>query len=602
MSATVLETAAASRAPRFAVVCTDGRVRRWQGECVSQLVEQGVGTPVLVVVHQDAAAVATPPRRDMPGTASTARARRAVRRSRALELVDLAESLAHVPGTTSTRQLPADEVASATAAELGRYDLDFLLWFAEAPIARAWAEAARLGVWTFRHAEEGECVDATACATRLVSAGDVTEACLVRIGATRADDEVLYQGCFGTRASGAANLDRVLLGASEWSTRACRGLACGGSLPPAPRAVPSVIAPPASAGRASHVFARLASGLRRIWRALFLLETWNIGVVDAPIADVVRRSRVDGIRWLDEPARLTFRADPFVVERGDRPLLLFEAYDYRTLKGTIQGGRFDPERLSVEAVPMLERAEHMSYPFLLEEDGELFCIPETSEAGVVELLRMSASGDGWQHEATLLDGRAVVDPTVFRHQGHWWLLGTDDATGPNEKLYGWHAERLRGPWTEHPLNPIKCDVRSSRPAGRPFTIDGALYRPAQDCSQGYGGAVAIQRILTLTPSAFDEISVARIAPEREGPYPDGLHTLCPLGDRIVVDGLRRGFFPIAALVKVLETRASARRKAARVRSHRMASAGGAPSPRPTAAPVVAGVGTGAEANPMRRTG
>ncbi len=49
-------------------------------------------------------------------------------------------------------------------------------------------------------------------------------------------------------------------------------------------------------------------------------------------------------------------------------------------------------------------------------------------------------------------------------------------------------EGLEGPWEPHRRNPVKCDVRGSRPAGTPFVHGGELYRPAQDGSKRYGKA------------------------------------------------------------------------------------------------------------------
>ena len=56
-------------------------------------------------------------------------------------------------------------------------------------------------------------------------------------------------------------------------------------------------------------------------------------------------------------------------------------------------------------------------------------------------------------------------------------------------------------------------ARSARPAGPIFAHEGRLYRPAQDCSRTYGGAVVIHRIEALTPEIFREVAVARLDPE-----------------------------------------------------------------------------------------
>src|SRR5205823_5942327 len=72
------------------------------------------------------------------------------------------------------------------------------------------------------------------------------------------------------------------------------------------------------------------------------------------------------------------------------------------------------------------------------------------------------------------------------------------------------ADALDGPWRAHPANPIVSDVRSARPAGRIFVRGGSLIRPAQDSAGGYGRAVILNRVDTLTEWAYQETPIARI--------------------------------------------------------------------------------------------
>src|SRR5439155_21984126 len=97
--------------------------------------------------------------------------------------------------------------------------------------------------------------------------------------------------------------------------------------------------------------------------------------------------------------------------------------------------------------------------------------------------------------ATLLDGVAAADPTLFRWEGRYWLAYTDVDRGPFDNLCLSYAERLQGPWHPHANNPVKVDHGSARPGGTPFLHEGRLYRPAQDCRLTYGRAVALNRIV-----------------------------------------------------------------------------------------------------------
>src|SRR5207302_269972 len=77
-----------------------------------------------------------------------------------------------------------------------------------------------------------------------------------------------------------------------------------------------------------------------------------------------------------------------------------------------------------------------------------------------------------------------------------------------------------------------------RMAGPIIEAGGRVLRPGQDCTATYGGAVVVHEILELTPEAYRERAIARLAPDPAGPYPDGLHTLSAAGGWTLVDGKR----------------------------------------------------------------
>jgi hypothetical protein len=187
---------------------------------------------------------------------------------------------------------------------------------------------------------------------------------------------------------------------------------------------------------------------------------------------------------------------------------------------------------------------HLSYPFLIDVEGRLFCIPESCAAQEIGLYEVERFPDRWVKVANLLEGIPIVDATIFRHEGTWWLAGSEAAAkGTTCELHLWHATAITGPWHPHAANPVKIDVRSARPGGTPFYENGVLYRPAQDCSRTYGGRVIINRVVTLTTTAFEEVPAAVVEPDPAGRYPAGLHTLSQVGDITLIDGKREVFSP-----------------------------------------------------------
>jgi hypothetical protein len=111
----------------------------------------------------------------------------------------------------------------------------------------------------------------------------------------------------------------------------------------------------------------------------------------------------------------------------------------------------------------------------------------------------------------------------------------DEGISQHEELHLYWAASPLGPWHSHPGNPVVSDVRSARPAGRLIRQGGELYRPAQDCAERYGRAVAVQRVVELTPERYREEPFRRLDP-RSLAGSNRTHTLNSDGWITVVDG------------------------------------------------------------------
>lgn len=274
----------------------------------------------------------------------------------------------------------------------------------------------------------------------------------------------------------------------------------------------------------------LARGALRRLAECALEEEWRLGVIEAPVADLLAGCRPP-VRWQRPPAR-GWLADPVGVRDGT---VLAEAFDPATRRGFLVRTALADDA-AVE--PVLQLPHHLSWPFLVEQGDELFLLPEMAAAGRIQLFRAAPFPDRFLPDAVLVEGFAGVDPTAVRHGGHWYLFATDRHDQDEVRLHLFVAADLRGPWRRHPLSPVKDDLASARPAGPLFEHAGQLFRPAQDCSRTYGGAVVIHRVERLTPELFFEVPVARLEPDRSGSCPDGLHSLVPAGPGTIVDGKR----------------------------------------------------------------
>jgi hypothetical protein len=298
-------------------------------------------------------------------------------------------------------------------------------------------------------------------------------------------------------------------------------------------------APPRRAGvvvdarRAARLARRCA--LRRVAGAIarrIVHARWRVGRLHTAPAALLR-GELPAVAWLDLP-RGRFWADPFPLVSGERVEVLLEGYDYARDRGYLARAALEGDRIAGPVRDLARPACHLSYPFVVEDGAERYVMPEESQRRRVALYALD--GDGLREARVLIDNFAAVDPTLVRHAGRWWLFAGDAERDENAALLLFHAASLDGPWEPHPLNPIVRDVRCARPAGTPFALDGVLYRPAQDCSTGYGARVALARIDVLTTNAYRETVVAHVAPPAHGRGRHGLHTFALRDGVCLIDG------------------------------------------------------------------
>ncbi|MBK9177048.1 MAG: hypothetical protein IPM46_12105 [Flavobacteriales bacterium] len=277
---------------------------------------------------------------------------------------------------------------------------------------------------------------------------------------------------------------------------------------------------------------------------------WNIGVLHQPVQVLLQEDGSRNVRWLPSPSKGRARLEPFGYRDSDGELnVLFRKAEEDGSAPVIARVRPKPDNILKRSRIMLEEEGADGYPFTISIDAVTWMLMTNVNERVVRLHQVNAANDGFTQGPVLLR-EALHAPTLFLHAGRWWLFGTVDPQ-PDALLRAWHAERLEGPYLPHASATLKCDLRSSRPAGTPFMHDGQLYRPALDASDPQQPAVWINRVLHLDPNLFMEEPVRRIAGFPATAYGMGVRTISTMGDMTLVDGL---LSPLLA-----GTRANARR-------------------------------------------
>jgi hypothetical protein len=230
------------------------------------------------------------------------------------------------------------------------------------------------------------------------------------------------------------------------------------------------------------------------------------------------------------PPQDRFYADPFLFKWNGMNYLFFEDYDYK--KGVISVVSLDLDGFISKPEVALEYPIHLSFPFVFQDQGEIYMIPETYSLKSISLFQCIAFPNQWKKIKNLIQGERFSDPILFQHDGYYWIF----ASVHMDRLRIYYAKDLLGKFSPHPVNVLGIQGRN---AGSVFSIGRRFIRPVMDCSTKYGKAVIFKEIVLLTPQDFVEKEIGRIDPNW-APNLIGTHSYNQNDDFIVYDGEIKG--------------------------------------------------------------
>ncbi|MEI6682897.1 MAG: hypothetical protein WCO44_09735 [Bacteroidota bacterium] len=569
---------------RFGVMCSGAVFQRWQADALLELMAKG-HRPVLLI---------TDPRRPPRGS----RIKSLLKRDWRVFLFTFLENRLFKPAARKPADL-SSEMPGIQRLEcrvrlqgfseyfeeqdidiIRNYKLDFILRFGFNIIRGDILTAARCGVWSFHHGDEVKYRGGPAGFWEIFNGDPVNGAILQQLTGKLDGGIILKKGYLKTIGhSYKGNLEQLLSVSSSWPAMVADMIAAKTATPflKSETSAP-VYKLPGNGNMVLFLLKLFRNKVAFHYAGLFRSEDWNIGIVDHPLPDIALGNVIlksGDIRWFRGIPKGTYLADPSGFTNRDNLHILAENFSYAGGKAiisefVISGGNeiaappnagesnlFQPG-LPIHSSPTcaIDNGFHLSYPFVVEHDGEVYCVPESYQSGIIALYRRDRATGSFPVDSVLLGNVQAVDPTLFFHEGLWWLSFTMKEHS-NSHLCLYYATDIKGPYQPHACNPVKIDVRSARPAGTPFMHKGMLYRPAQDCSETYGGRTVINKIVVLTAGQFLEEQVNVVEPVPDTAWNKGLHTLSAVGTFTVLDGKRYRFnrhFFISQLRSKLITR------------------------------------------------
>lgn len=423
------------------------------------------------------------------------------------------------------------------------YNLDLIIRFGFNIIRGPILEVPKYGVWSFHHGDYLKYRGGPPGFWEIYFNDPWSGAILQRLTDKLDDGIMLYSSSFKTNfTSYNKNKNNLFWGTTKWPSTVCRNILNENDesiFKKSEISTAPIYRAPTNLQTLRFIFKTIANKIETSFpgQSPKNRELWAVGIIDKPVNTLINSLQPVKIEWLEPPAG-RFYADPFIIKKDNNHYLFIEDFSYSAERGRISVIETVDFKTYSEPTPAIEQPFHLSYPFIVEHEGEYYCIPEQCESGEIALYQAKSFPFDWYKKTTLVADFPGVDPTLIQKDGLWWMFTANHSDHDSSKLYLFYADHLEGPWTPHRLNPVKQFPQKTRPAGRIFTYNNRLIRPSQNCTATYGGSTIFNEITKLTKTEYQEIYIGELFPNIKSKFPDGLHHISPEEDITIVDGKR----------------------------------------------------------------
>lgn len=261
-------------------------------------------------------------------------------------------------------------------------------------------------------------------------------------------------------------------------------------------------------------------------------QNWNIGFCELTPDEFILSGKLGRVVWMKNPYKDRWFADPFLLNvTEDTITVLVEERMVIADRGYLSELSIDRKTYEIkEQYVILETDSHLSYPAIIRKDGHIYIYPENALGGPLKMYEYDSINHQLVNPKVILDER-VADSTILEKDGKYYLIAVKYPESL-EKAYLYESDKMDGSYEQIGDGPVQLSRSCSRPGGNWFYVNKSLYRPAQDCSVNYGGALKVMRVESLHP--FQEQEVLTVHP-LNFKYNLGVHTINFLNGVAVID-------------------------------------------------------------------
>lgn len=269
-----------------------------------------------------------------------------------------------------------------------------------------------------------------------------------------------------------------------------------------------------------------------------MIECFKIQILsfdnEKDIFNIKRGKRIYGVDCLKPYFKANptiIVADPFLFVKNDKLYLFYESKGFFS-PGVIMMTSTEDLKNWSKPVVVLKESFHLSYPWVFEEEGKIYMIPETGSDKSIRLYE-AANDDLTEFKLVkklLEQPKGMVcrigygDTSIYKKEGKYYLMTMLQHEEPVNILELYVSDVLEGPYIPHPCSPIAKDNKIGRDAGCWLELGGKLLRFSQDCVHRYGDNVNVSEITKLSPTEYEEHLVQeKIIPSNLPFYKEGGH-------------------------------------------------------------------------------
>lgn len=242
------------------------------------------------------------------------------------------------------------------------------------------------------------------------------------------------------------------------------------------------------------------------------------------------------IMGLWKPKPVLYQADSFLFVKDD-VLYLFYELQYWDDPGVIAMVKTKDLKSWTEPVVVLKQPFHLSFPYVFEDDGVVYMVPESQESDAIHLFR--ADNDeltSFSKVRTLLRQERKDGIYYNLNDSHIYIKAeggkkTYFLFTSYQKDWMYYQELymtddlLKGDFVKHPSSPICVSNEFGRNGGSLVDYEGHLLRVTQDCHQNYGDNVSLMEITTLNETEYEEQLFRQNVLPKNSIFLDGGHQL-----------------------------------------------------------------------------